>query len=100
MSPWTITLTGARFTNCAGSTQADQHPPGGFQIGRVKALRELFEHRLQKRPAALRSPLTSQQSSEVGRGAQLPGARALAPTPFERLHQASLRIIDVRPRHR
>jgi hypothetical protein len=53
-----------------------------FQIRRIGTLRELLEHRLQKRPAGFGLSLGGKQGCQVGCGAQLPCMRILAPAQF------------------
>ena len=63
-----------------------------FRSGRIQALRELLENRLQKRLAAPGASQGRIQSCKIDRGSQLPRACSLTAAQFKRAPEAHFRV--------
>jgi hypothetical protein len=68
--------------------------------GRIEALGKLREHRLEKLARAVAFAPIGHELRDIARGAQLPGARALAAAQFERLREAGFCLVRARLRDR
>src|ERR1700691_885933 len=69
-----------------------------LQVVRFQAVSEPREHRLEQCTGVLASTLSGHQLCQIGRGAQLPQARALLTALFKRLAEINLSLIEVRLR--